>query len=111
MVVEKPIRGLNNGQLLYSQLLIDCLVRMESMSTDKNELISFCRKDCRNNKTESAIIDQFEQNYCPCQSIWWYTRNTFLYRVLNDALRNHNIDVLFLFRFFIRDIAQQPKQH
>ncbi|CAF4419625.1 unnamed protein product, partial [Adineta steineri] len=40
-------------------------------------------------------------------SLWWYSRETFIYRLLNKALRIQNIDFLFLFRFFIRDIEQQ----
>ena len=40
-------------------------------------------------------------------ALWWYTRQSFLYRLLNKALRVQNIDLLFLFRFFIRDLEQQ----
>ena len=41
----------------------------------------------------------------------WYTRESFVHKVLNKALRVQNIDLLFLFRFFIRDIHQQIKQY
>jgi hypothetical protein len=37
-------------------------------------------------------------------AIWWYTRENCLYRLLNKALRVQNIDVLFAFRFFIKDM-------
>ena len=40
-------------------------------------------------------------------ALWWYTRESFIYRILNKALRIQNIDLLFLFRFYIRDIEQQ----
>ncbi|CAM4852394.1 unnamed protein product, partial [Rotaria magnacalcarata] len=45
------------------------------------------------------------------QAVWWYTRDSFVYRLLNKALRVQNIDLLFLFRFFIRDIEVQLKQY
>ena len=32
-----------------------------------------------------------------------------VYRKLNEALRLQNIDILFLFRFFIRDLVQELK--
>jgi tetratricopeptide (TPR) repeat protein len=98
-----------NGQFLHSQLLIDCLLRMKSISTDKNELISLARKESEGNKRELDILQEFEQSYSPDRSLWWYTRNSFLYRVLNKALRVQQIDLLYHFRFFIRDIEQQLK--
>ncbi len=33
-----------SGQFIHTQLLIDCLVRMKSNSTDKIEFISFSQK-------------------------------------------------------------------
>ena len=41
------------------------------------------------------------------RALRWYTRESFLYRLLNKALRMQDIDLLFLFRFFIRDIHEQ----
>jgi hypothetical protein len=36
-----------------------------------------------------------------------YTRDTFLYRLLNHALRLQEIDVIWKFGFFIKDLHQQ----
>ena len=33
-----------SGQFIHSQLLIDCLVRMKTTSTDRNELIALCQE-------------------------------------------------------------------
>ncbi|CAF1270735.1 unnamed protein product [Adineta ricciae] len=96
-----------NGTYLHYQLLIDVLMRMLSSSNDKNELIDVCKKEYQNNSLQHNILDEFEHTYCSDQAIWWYTRESFLYRILNKALRVQNIDLLFLFRFFIRDIYQQ----
>ncbi len=41
-----------NGQFVHSQLLINCLLRMTSKSTDKNEIIALCKKQCKDNATE-----------------------------------------------------------
>ncbi|CAF1177722.1 unnamed protein product [Didymodactylos carnosus] len=54
-------------------------------------------------------IDEFERTYTPGKAVWWYTRDTFLYRLLNKALRQHNIEVMFLFGFYIKDIYHQLK--
>jgi tetratricopeptide (TPR) repeat protein len=96
-----------NSHFIHSQLLIDCLIGMKSNSTDKIELISLCKKEYEGNNEELKILEEFEQNYSPIDALWWYTRQSFLYRLLNKALRVQNIDLLYLFRFFIRDIEQQ----
>lgn len=100
-----------NGQFVHSQLLINCLLRMRDIPTDKNELITLAEAEYKDNKTELAIIQDFEATYSSDRSLWWYTRESFLYRQLNKALRRQDIDLLFAFRFFIRDIHKQLEQH
>ncbi|CAF0815753.1 unnamed protein product [Adineta ricciae] len=95
------------GHLVHSQLLINCLLQMRTDTTDKNELISISKKIYRKNRAELTIINEFEQKYSSDTAISWYTRDTFLSRLLNKALRTQNIDVLFLFQFFIVDIRRQ----
>ena len=54
-----------------------------------------------------AIIEEFEQTYNRDTAICWYTRPTFLFRLLNKALRQRNISVIFLFGFFLKDLHDQ----
>ncbi|CAF1127736.1 unnamed protein product, partial [Rotaria sordida] len=107
---EQSTTGLN-GQFIHSQLLINCLLRMKAASTDKDEMISLSKKQYKDNKNELSIVHEFEENYSADRAIWWYTRESFLYRQLNKALRVQNIDLLFIFRFFIRDIQEQLEKH
>ena len=96
-----------NGNFVHSQVSLDVLLRMKCNSTDKNELITLCKQEYKNNDEELEIIDEFERDYTSDRALWWYTRESFLYRLLNKALRIQNMDMLFLFRFFIRDLEQQ----
>jgi hypothetical protein len=80
---------------------------MTSTSTDKDELISVCRNEYKDNSTELVFLREFEQGYSDDRSLWRYTRDSFLYCLLNKALRVQNIDLLFIFRFFIRDIERE----
>ncbi|UJR31822.1 hypothetical protein I4U23_019299 [Adineta vaga] len=96
-----------NGQFVHSQLLIDCLLRMKSHSIEQNEFVSVCKEEYKDNSLELSNINDFERTYLPNRAIWWYTRPSFLYRLLNKALRVQNIDLLYLFRFFIRDLYRQ----
>jgi tetratricopeptide (TPR) repeat protein len=95
------------GNLVQSQLLINSLLRMRANVKDKNELIYNSKKIYKNNKSEIETIHEFEQNYTPERAIWWYTRDSFLSRLLNKALRKQNIDLLFLFQFFVVDVRKQ----
>ena len=96
-----------DGHILHFQRLIDCLLRLKSSPTDKDELISLCQEHYQNNETELAALNEFEQSYSSDVALWWYTRESFLYKILNKALRVQSIDLIFLFRFFIRDIQHQ----
>ncbi|CAF1480119.1 unnamed protein product [Rotaria sp. Silwood1] len=96
-----------NNHFIRSHLLIDCLLRMNVTPSDMEKLINLCEEEYKDNKTELAVIHEFQQNYSAARALRWYTRQSFLYRMLNKALRVQNIDVLFLLRFFIFDIQQQ----
>jgi len=100
-----------NGNFVHSLLLIDVLIRMKSIESDKQQLIQLCKKEYRTNNNELKCVREFEEDYRKEKAVWWYTRNTFLYKMLNKALRVQNIDLLFLLRFVIGDIYQQLKQY
>jgi tetratricopeptide (TPR) repeat protein len=107
---DKSTTGLN-GHFVHSLLLIDVLIRMKSIETDKQQLITLCKNAYRNNNTQLALVREFENEYSADKALWWYTRDSFLYRMLNKALRVQNIDLLFLFRFVIGDMYRQLKQN
>lgn len=107
---EQSTTGLN-GQFIHFQLLIDCLLRMKSTKIERNDLIKLCKTQYQNNARELSIIDEFDQTYSSSDAIWWYTRQSFVYRLLNKALRVQNIQLIYLFRFFIRDLYKQLCTH
>lgn len=96
-----------SGSFLHSQLLIDFLQRIEPNIKDKDELAELCKNEYKNNRSALNKIKQFQEEYEPTRALWWYTDDTFLYRMLNKALRTFNIYQLFLFRFLIRDLRDQ----
>ncbi|CAF1404965.1 unnamed protein product [Adineta steineri] len=84
---------------------------MEPSLNEKQALITLCKQQYKNNPTELKIIEEFNKNYSSAQSIWWYTRQSFIYRLLNKTLRVNNIDLLYLFRFFIRDLEKELEKN
>lgn len=108
--IGKSTTGVN-GQFVFSQVLIDCLLRMKSNRRDIDELISLCETEYDGNNTELNKIREFQKNYSSNKALWWYTCDLFYYKTLNKALRCHNIDMIFLYRSFITDIYRQLHVH
>ncbi|CAF1338406.1 unnamed protein product [Adineta steineri] len=99
-----------NGQFVFFQILIDCLLRLKSTEIDKNELIKLCENEYKGNQTELNNFREFEKYYSRNNVLLWYTKETFFYKTLNAALRTQNIHMIFLFRAFIYDIYLQLQQ-
>ncbi|CAF1612623.1 unnamed protein product [Adineta ricciae] len=95
-----------NGDFVQSQLLIYCLLKMKSPSKPSTELISVCGKEYKDNPEQSIILKEFRNEYSRERAIEWYTRESFIYKMLNQALRTQNFHVLYLFRFLIRDLEE-----
>ncbi|CAF1175285.1 unnamed protein product, partial [Didymodactylos carnosus] len=110
-VKETSIQCLTNeqGKFIWFQLIIEVLFRMPQNIKAKSELISECQLQYENNSFEQKKIDEFNKSYCSHDAIRWYTRDCFLYRLLNKAFRTENIDTIFKYRFFISDIYNQLK--
>ncbi|CAF1111946.1 unnamed protein product [Adineta ricciae] len=98
-----------NAIFMWFQLFIEVLLRMHHKSIDRQELIDICKESYKGNQKEIEIIGEFEKNYKPENAIWWYTRESCFYRIVNKALRVQDFDMLFAFRFLITDMAEQIK--
>ncbi|CAF1280312.1 unnamed protein product [Didymodactylos carnosus] len=100
-----------DGNFLWSQLFIEALLRMPATSTlnNRKELIALCKQIYAGNAAELRLICLFEQTYSPQNAVRWYTKSSFVYRILNKALRVQDIETLIAFRFFIIDLYQQLK--
>ncbi|CAF2118753.1 unnamed protein product [Rotaria magnacalcarata] len=96
-----------NGDFLHSQLLIDVLIKMKPNEQDQKELIELSEKEYEGNEVELKLVKEFQKEYTPNRAIWWYTRESFVYRLLNKALRVRNIEMIFLMRNVIRDVYEQ----
>ncbi|CAF3426856.1 unnamed protein product, partial [Rotaria sp. Silwood2] len=100
-----------NGKFVFSQVLIDCLLRLKSTQADTKELIKICKNEYEGNDKELSNLREFQKNYSSGKVLRWYTRESFFYRTLNAVLRTENIHMIFLFRAFISDIQCQLKNH
>jgi hypothetical protein len=91
---------------MYLQIFKELIVETEYDTDDKDEFIEYCTKDCHNNPANLRVIDECRRDYNKHSPIWWYTRDTFLYRLLNSSLRELKGMAIWKLRFFIKDLHE-----
>ena len=99
-----------NPLFMYTQLLKDILLnddRDESKEQARCRMLEFCRTCYMNNKNELKILDEFERDFVPECSIYWYTRECFLYKMLNKALWTPEFYIRYKLRYFLRHLHRQ----
>ncbi|CAF1352395.1 unnamed protein product [Adineta steineri] len=104
---EKSIRNLSkqSAEFLWFQIFKDVIMRMPHDSHAKRQMVQFCKNYYYGDHEQQLFIEEFEQDYRPDNSIKWYTKETFLYKLVNKALRTEDIEHLHIFRFFISDLS------
>lgn len=105
--VRDPPRG--SAAFLWHHLLIYVLRQIPADEQSKQDMLEKCTDYYRGNRRELKKIEQFRTTYTCEEAIKWYTRDCFLYRLLNKALRTENIELLYSFRYFIIDLFNQLK--
>ena len=98
-----------DGNFIFYQLLIDSLLQSKLNVNDTDELIARLKKEYENNESQLRLINEFQTNYSFKKALWWYTRDSFLYRTLNAALRRQDTETILLYHSFIYDIYSQLK--
>lgn len=111
---ERSLRDLTKESALFMwyQLLIEILLRMprDDQTDAKQDMLTVCRSHYRKNERQMSLIDEFDLTYSSSDAIKWYTRDCFLFRLLNKAFRTENIDLIYKFRFVIIDLYEQLKE-
>ncbi|CAF1440886.1 unnamed protein product [Adineta steineri] len=92
---------------MYTQLFKEILLNMKHNSQAIKDFITYCRQ---NNYGSPINIDRFEKEYCAQSAIWWYTYPSFIYYILNYALRSMIGDTIINMGFLIHDLHQQIQQ-
>ncbi|CAF0868833.1 unnamed protein product [Adineta steineri] len=99
-----------NSSFVAFQLLTDIMLRLHQTEFARQEMIEMCRLKYENSLTDLEKINKFERSYQHSQAIEWYTTNSFLYRLLHQALRMEDIDTIFKLRYYIYDLHNQLVQ-
>lgn len=107
-----------NSSFLFFQLLVDLILRVKPLETDRGDFCAHCIKMCQtkygNNENEVYLrivlekICEFQvEIYSTKMALKWYTKNAFLYDIVNNSFRTNDFETIFRSRFVIREIHQQ----
>ncbi|CAF1440015.1 unnamed protein product [Adineta ricciae] len=102
------------ASVMYHKLIMTTL--MEMKEDEPKDMIDFCRAQYADDQSALTAVQELEQDYQNHSPIWWYTREGFLYKLLNRSLREQDIYALYSLRTFIRHLYDQifdifVKQH
>jgi hypothetical protein len=97
---------------MWFQLIIQVLLRLGVRSREWafKELIDTCKQQYSGNIQDLAVVDELQESYEPSNAVKWYSRDTFIFRMLHTAFHRQNVDVLMKFCFLIQIIHEQLKQ-
>ena len=101
-----------SAEFLWFQLAKHLIFLLPTRDNAKQALIEYCRHYYRDNQWELDHIEDFEKNYCPQDIFRWYTKESFIYKMINKALRSQDIKQLERFSFLIKDLSKElARQH
>ncbi|CAF1023222.1 unnamed protein product [Adineta steineri] len=89
---------------MYSQILKEILLTINFEDKHMKEFITYCREVYEDDENELKNVNELQTTYKNNIPIWWYTWDAFLYRMLNQALRQMDVDIIVRMGFFISDL-------
>ncbi|CAF3554604.1 unnamed protein product [Rotaria socialis] len=108
---EKSIKRLtkDSAAFISFQLFKNVISSLPRNEQSKKQMIQICKQYYRRNTKEMTLIEEFEKNYQSRDAIRWYSKQSFVYKLINKALRTEDTDLLYTFRFFINDLSENLK--
>ena len=104
--IQKKVDQLDCS-FMYTQILKDILLIIKFGPEHIQEFIDYCREQFAENLTALIDVEKIGRNYHNQTPVWWYTCESFLYPMLNTALRLMDVDMMIRMGFFISDLHRQ----
>ncbi|CAF1082382.1 unnamed protein product [Adineta steineri] len=89
---------------MYTLIMKEILLTIKFEDKHMKEFITYCREVYEDDENELKNVNQLQTTYENNIPIWWYTWDAFLYRMLNQALRSMDADIIVRIGFFIKDL-------
>ena len=108
------ILGKNFDQLdppfMYTQILKEILLTIKFEQQHITKFINYLYENLADNDAQLRKIKNLEEKYHDETPILWYSRESFLYPMLNNALRGTDPDVIIKMGFCIRDLHRHIEE-
>ncbi|CAF0930616.1 unnamed protein product [Adineta steineri] len=95
---------ISDPSFMYTQILKEILLTINFEEKHINEYIHYCYDAFVENEYALDNITKLARDYHDKTPIWWYTYQSFLYTMLNRALRLMDADIIVRMGFFINDL-------
>lgn len=96
--------------LFYRQLIENVLITVSDHTVAQSSMLDHCRQYYSLDETYLIHINEFAKKYQSTQAARWYTKDSFIHRIVNKVLRTGNIEHCYLLRFYITDLSEQLYQ-
>lgn len=93
---------------MYTQIIKEILLSINFESKHLEDFARYGRDTPEvTGNNQLGKVNSFQQDYRKKSAIWWYTLESFLYHMLNKALRQSDIDIIIRIGFFIHDLHRE----
>lgn len=107
---QQAIRDLSyentTAEFVWFTLFKRAVIHLPHDDAAKSDMLTLCRNFYVDNPAQLHFIEDFEKNYKSEDAPGWFSRSFFLYKLVNRALRTQNVEQLYAFRYFIRDLSE-----
>jgi tetratricopeptide (TPR) repeat protein len=107
---SRSIFDLFDSSFIYFELIEQILSMIDFEERHFDEFIIYSRQIFNEDNKEIENINQLNREYYTQKPIWWYTWDSFLYRMINQALRSFNVGIIIRMGFFIYDLYRNLEQ-
>jgi hypothetical protein len=112
ITIEQSLMNLHGNASIFfwNQLFIHYMIKSPNVDMDKlkNDMLEQCQLEYKNNQPELDKIDDFDENYSSDTVLEWYTKDSFLCRLLNKAFRTQNIELICKFQDLSKEQPNNP---
>ena len=96
--------------LFLANYLLPTCIEFEACRKYKQEMLNVCRAYYAQRESELNHIKEFELTYTEADAIMWYTRDSFVHKIVNRVLRSFDSTKLRAIAFYIGDLRKQLRE-
>jgi tetratricopeptide (TPR) repeat protein len=112
--IQQSLTSLDGKSLMFiwNQLFLYFLVESSQIDMNKlkQDMIEQCQLEYENDQTELTKIKEFADDCTYDNVLHWYTRDSFVFRLVNKSFRTRDINLICKFRYFIILLYKKLKE-